>query len=184
MSKQTLMTLSLALTSVLGLGACDSIQPGEYSVFRVSYGESAQDLACGVTDPTLVTLPTGDSYGDPETLVIFAHDDVYYLEYEGLGVDGLVTLEGVRDGKSYSFLGTEVSYELLDEAGTSFLTTSEALEVVLDVDGKNIDGSVTHTTTISCLGAVCPTIGFPQSCTTTQPFAGSLVPDAQVEVGI
>ena len=113
MPKQTLMTLSLALTSVLGLGACDSIQPGEYSVFRVSYGESAQDLACGVTDPTLVTLPTGDSYGDPETLVIFAHDDVYYLEYEGLGVDGLVTLEGVRDGKSYSFLGTEVSYELL-----------------------------------------------------------------------
>ena len=92
MSKQTLMTLSLALTSVLGLGACDSIQPGEYSVFRVSYGESAQDLACGVTDPTLATLPTGDSYGDPETLVIFAHDDVYYLEYEGLGVDGLVKI--------------------------------------------------------------------------------------------
>ena len=159
------------------LSSC-GIKPGEYSVFRVSYGELVAAPTCGISNPILPGYVDVNTFGEPQTLLIFAHEDTYYLEYEG----GTVTLEGERSGKDYSFFGMDTSHVDPLGSGTTIVTTTDELTVDLTIRGKNISGTVDYETQSICSGPSCSELNATRSCSTTQPFAGSLVEDAEFEV--
>jgi hypothetical protein len=177
-SKGSLLWSSAAIAVLAGsvLGGCDSVGPGDYVVYRVSFSELEQGSSC-YPDKFVPYDVRSDSttLRSSDTFILYAGaEDKFYLD------TGDTTLEGTQDGDKYSFEGkaVDVSYDTPDGQGskrTSTLTTT----IEMTVDGEVVTGTAKNKTSYKCSGNTC---GQPiPSCTETGDFVGTEVDDLKLK---
>jgi hypothetical protein len=170
---------------VLGSGAvaCDSIEPGDYVVYRVS--TTSEQLSNGCywdlmgADANVRSDTT--SIRSAATFVLYAgQEDTRYLEAGDITLDG--DYVGMFDeGEFYEFEGKTVDIDWDDpnDNTTAKRTVTRNVEVDMTVDGALVFGEIKEKLTYSCSGQGCGQT--PPSCTRTVEFVGTEVEDVQLE---
>jgi len=162
------------------LTGCGGIDPGDYAIYRVSFGPSDESGGCYYPD----TEPLPNEASDSTTLrgtgtwIIYASlDEKYYLD------TGAVTLEGTEVDGGYSFTGktVDVEYDMPDGTGSKRTTTITST-VNITIDGDTISGSGVTKRSYACSGSTCGE-KIP-SCTETGPFVGTYVEDVTLNYDI
>jgi hypothetical protein len=172
----------IATSALVGCG----IQPGDYEIYRVSFGELDQSAGCywGETEHQ----PPNDKASDSTTVresgtwILYASiEDKLYLD------TGKVTLEGATSDEGYTFTGKTVNIwfgadvddnDLEDTDPKVTATTVTTLNII--TDGNAISGRAVTKTSFKCSGTKCAAEPVP-SCTETSPFVGTYVEDIELK---
>jgi hypothetical protein len=159
-------------TSVSG---CGGIGPGDYVIYRVSYGELSRSSGC-YPDKEVPADEKSDSttYRTGTSFILYAGaEDAFYLD------TGEKTLQGTKSSDTYAFAGKAVDVEYSNPNGTGAKTTVTVTATVdMTVDGEAVSGKVTTKTTQKCTGSdACPD---DFSCTESVDFVGMEVEDVQL----
>lgn len=176
------------LIGALALGmagtACDTVEPGDYVVYRVASTSSKLSDGCYFDYQGADANVRQDSstLKSSTTFVLYAG-----VETERLLDIGPVTLDGeftgeFTEGEVYEFEGKTVDIEFANPDGTGSgakRTTTVETNVDLTVDGKLAFGEVKIKSTWSCNGEGCGQM--PPACTETIEFVGTEVEDVNLE---
>src|SRR5262245_34813291 len=128
------------------VGGCGGIEPGDYVIYRVSFGKMSQSSGC--YSPAKV--PPNEKYDSTTyrksaTCIMFAgQEDARYLD------DGDETLDGTQSGDNFTFSGktVDVNYSNTMGDGTGAkTTTSTVVTVEMTQDGNAVTGKATTKTT-------------------------------------
>jgi len=162
--------------------ACDSVEPGDYVVYRVSITEA--DLSSGCywqyhgADANI--REDSSTIRSSATFILYAgRNDNFLLD------TGSVTLDGDFDGTyvegdSYEFEGERIDVEWDTADGTgNKRTTTVRTSVDMTVDGALTFGKLKIYTGFGCTGPSCGEI--PPSCTQTHKFVGTEIEDVQLD---
>jgi hypothetical protein len=167
--KPTLIVTASLLT--LGLSC---IMPGQYRIYRVANSTTISSPGCfpdGIPEDQAQdtdTFRTGTTFG------IFAADTkVYFLE--GMFMGGFTTIEGDREGRDYSFSGTQVD---VTPGSDNTITDTTAVLVDMTIKGKKVSGTVLVDIRSTCMGNNCPNGVL---CTQTTDFEGSEIKGVELE---
>jgi hypothetical protein len=166
----------------MGAAACDSVEPGDYVVYRVA--STSEKLSDGCYWQYMGA--DANVRNDTSTL----QSSSTFVLYRGVETDhyldtGDVTLEGELKGdtdlgEEYEFEGKTVDVEWDDPNGAGAKrTTTTVTEVEMTVDGELAFGEVKIKTSWSCNGQGCGEV--PPSCTQTIEFVGTEVEDVNLE---
>ena len=171
---------TLAIT--MGVVACDTMEPGDYVVYRVASTSSELSDGCywqyqGADANVRHDSSTLKASG---TFVMYAGvEEARYLDVGSVTLDGEYTGDGA-EGEDFEFTGRTVDIEFDNPDGTgSKRTTTITTEVEMTVDGELVFGEVKTTTSWACEGSTCGEL--PPSCTETVEFVGTEVEDVSLE---
>lgn len=163
----TILALSTALS------AC-AVQPGEYAIIRIADATPEQSISCY---PNMIIPPDeaedSTDFRTGGSVALFAADaETYFLE------TGLGSIEGSRDGKDYTFVGTDVDVNYIFNPDSSLdekQTNTTESRVTMTIEGRNVAGR--RVLTLSCAGYACPYV----SCVETTEFVGTVVRGVDLE---
>jgi len=171
---------AVALAGAGMLTGCGGISPGEYKIYRVSFGSEDESSGCYYPE----TEPVPNEASDSSTLrgtgtwIIYASiEEKVYLD------TGAITLEGLESEEGWTFTGktVDVNFDMPDGTGSKRTTTVTSTINVI-VDGDAISGTAVQKTSFACSGATCGE-KIP-SCTETGPFVGTYVEDVELKYDI
>jgi hypothetical protein len=148
--------------------------PGQYRIYRVAQSKTVSSPGCypdGIPESEAQDTTT---FRTGATFAIFAADTKVYFLDMGSG-EGAMTIEGERDGRDYSFSGTDVDVE---PSSDNTITTTLTVTVDATIKGKKITGTSVTDTRSTCTGQNCPN---GTMCTTTTDFEGSEMKDVELE---
>lgn len=178
-NRKSLLRGLAAVCAVAGVGVfagCGGVSPGEYVFYRVAGTEAVESAGCYGT-PEVPPNHASDSstiYGSGTFILYAGTDTNIYLD------TGKDTLQGAETDSGYSFAGKSVNVEFTPEDGSGIKeTTTVAVTITLNVDGKTVTGSSVKKTSYKCSGNGCPD---PKpTCTETTNFIGTEVDDVDLK---
>jgi hypothetical protein len=144
--------------------------------YRVAATADVESAGCYGT-PEIPPNEASDSstlYGSGTFILYAGTDDNIYLD------TGKLTLQGAETDTGYAFAGKSVDVQFTPEDGSGFKeTTTKAITITLNVDGKTVTGSAVTKTSYKCSGNGCPD---PKpTCTQTGNFIGTQVDDVDLK---
>jgi len=161
-------------------GCDDSLEPGDYVVYRVSTTTTELSEGCYANKSVPADLAHDSStFRESQTIMLYAATEgLYYLD------SGASTLEGgmeeTGDGELYTFKGKSVDVTYAGANGTGDkLTATASTTIKMTVVDQVVTGTAKTKTTISCKGATCGA-SIP-SCTTSTTFVGTEVEDVELD---
>ncbi len=174
------MLMGCGLLLVGATGCTETVEPGDYFVFRVASAQSELSESCNLGANEINDTSTLQAAA---TLVLFAgQEGDYYLDLGSATLDG-ETKEGAESGQGYEFAGKSSDIEWSDPTGmgTKVVTTVEH-DMELTIAGELITGEYKVKSRTTCTGEFCD--GVPYACTTTSEFVGTEVEDLDLEFNV
>lgn len=179
---------ALGLAPLLGCG--DSLQPGDYRIYKMAFQTVTKSNGCfAMNTPDSNTKSDSDSTLSSDTWVMTTDtsDNIFLDLGKGtLQLDlGKGTLQGTPTDAGYTFKGEVIDVQFEDNDSTrtkETLTTTTTIDVT--IDGKSIGGTATGTVAYRCstpsATKACPN-PLPSDCSTTSKFSGTQVDDVELE---
>lgn len=160
-------------------GCAETVEPGDYFVYRIASAESELSASCNLTANEMNDSSSLRASG---TLILFAGlESEYFLDMGTVTLDGEKT--GSDGGDNYEFAGktTDVEWSDANGTGTQVVSTVDH-DFEMTIDGELVTGEYKVKTAVSCTGEFCE--GIPYSCNTTSTFVGTEVEDLDLQHNI
>ena len=169
--------LALGLVSVTGCG--NSIEPGEYRIYKMDAQAAEKSNSCYAKD-----TPDPNIRFDADTTLTTSIWVMTADSSDNIFLDlGTVTLLGATSDAGYTFKGkvVNVEFENNDSSKTKITTTTT---IDATIDGKSLGGTAVTTGSFACTNgtdtAPCPTVKI-EDCIATQQFSGTQIDDVELE---
>jgi hypothetical protein len=166
----------------LTVAACDSVEPGDYVVYRVAETSSSLSDGCfwQYDGAHANVRDDSSSLRTSATFVLYVGaEEQYDLDIGPVTLDG--ALEGESDaGEDYAFEGksVDVEWDNPNGSGARRIATVKT-SVDMSVDGELVVGTIEVKHTWACEGTGCGEL--PPECVETIDFVGTEVEDVQLE---
>jgi hypothetical protein len=176
-----LLASACAIALLTGCG----IQDGDYVVYRVGLSSTKQSTSCYFpeTEAPINTVEDSNSYGTPQTWVIYFASDDMVLDAAGVALRG----DDSDDGYLFTSNIIDVTYVGIDQQEAK-ITENTVLEIDMLTDGDAVSGEFRETVNYDChFLTATPSAGVCESipdCKRTRTFSGVELDDVELTEGV
>lgn len=171
--------LALGLISVTGCG--NSIEPGEYRIYKMDAQAAEKSSGCYPK-----STPDPNDKFDADTTLKSSIWVMTADSFDNIFLDlGTVTLLGTASDAGYTFKGKVINVEFEDnDSSKTKVSTTTTTTIDTTIDGKSLGATAVTTSSFACTNSTeatpCPTVKI-EDCTETQQFSGTQIDDVELQ---